>query len=181
MAMTTDTALARRARWLYELGRARSASRILSLVLPLLLLARLIGRPTSVVLGIGGLLVISSFLLAMIHDRYARAVLTGALAGLPAFLLPLLIRALPVLPLETGLDPCVPASALAGVIAGWVVARMAVDQARQLPFWVAAITTTALTGSLGCSVAGGGGVVGLIAGVLAGSAPMILRGGLRRS
>ena len=181
MAMTTDTALARRARWLYELGRARSSSRVLALVLPLLLLARLIGRPTSVVLVIGGLLAISSFLLAMLHDRYARAVITGILAGLPAFLLPLLIRALHVLPLETGLDPCVPASAIAGVVAGWVVSRRAADESRQLPFWVAAIATTALTGSLGCSVAGGGGVVGLMAGVLAGSAPVFLRGGLRRS
>jgi hypothetical protein len=175
----TDQAVTRRARWMYELGRARWASHILLLVLPLLLLAHLIGRPAPLVLGLGGSIAVAGFGLAMLHDRYARAVRTGVLAGVPAFAIPLVVRSLHLLPVQTAVDPCIPAAFASGVIAGWLVSRRAVDEEHQRAFWIVAVATTALTGSLGCSVAGGGGVVGMIAGVIAGSAPVVLRAGAR--
>ena len=178
MAPMTEGALARRSRWMYELGRARWASRILLVLLPLLVVARLIGRPPFLVLALGGILVVAGFGLSMLHDRYARAVRIGALAGIPAFLLPLLIRSFDLIPLGaiagTAIDPCVPASFLSGVAAGWIVSRRAVDEDHLLSSWAVAVATTALTGTLGCSVAGGGGVVGMIAGVVAGAAPVAL-------
>jgi len=181
MAPMTDQALARRGRWLYELGRARWASQILVLVLPLLVVARMVGRPGPLVLALGGLLAIAGFTLAMIHDRYARAVHIGLLAGLPALLIPVLIRMLHLLPFGAVIDPCIPASFLSGVVAGWVVSRRATEEVHRLSFWSAAVLVTALSGSLGCSVAGGSGVTGLLAGVVAGSAPVWLRSALQRS
>ena len=181
MAPITEQLLARRGRWLYELGRARWASRTVVLVLALLVVARLIGRPAGLVLGLGVVLAIAGFALSMLHDRWARAFRVGVLAGLPAFLLPLLIRSLDLLPRGTGIDPCVPASFLSGVAAGWFVSRRALEEEHRLPFWVVAVATTALVGTLGCTVAGGGGVMGMVIGVLAGSAPVALRAGMQRS
>ena len=180
MVPMTDRAVARRARWMYELGRARWAARTLLLVLPLLVVALWIGRPARLVGGLGGLVAVAGFGLAMLHDRYARAVQTGVLAGIPAFVLPLLIQAMHFHPLRDEMDPCVPASFLSGVLAGWVVSRRAAEEQHQRIFWAVAVVTTALTGSLGCSVAGGGGVLGMIAGVVAGSAPVVLRAGAAR-
>jgi hypothetical protein len=181
MAPITEQLLARRGRWLYELGRARWASRTVVLVLALLVVAHLIGRPAGLVLGLGVVLAIAGFALSMLHDRWARAFRVGVLAGLPAFLLPLLIRSLDLLPRGTGIDPCVPASFLSGVAAGWFVSRRALEEEHRLPFWVVAVATTALLGTLGCTVAGGGGVMGMVIGVLAGSAPVALRAGMQRS
>jgi hypothetical protein len=182
MAPLTELALQRRGRWLYELGRARLAARILLLILPLGIAAELIGRPRELVFGLGGALAVLAFGLAMRHDRYARAARIGILAGLPAFALPLLIRSLGIVRLgEAALDPCLPASFLSGVLAGVVVSMRAVDEKQHLSFWLAAVATTALTGTLGCSVAGSAGVLGLMAGVVAGTTPVVLRTALRRS
>ena len=181
MAPITEQALARRGRWAYELGRARWASRMLLVVLPLLAAALLVGRPAPLVVGLGGLLGATAFALAMAHDRYARAVRTGVLAGLPTLLIPVLMQALHLLPVEAGVDPCIPASFLSGILAGWVVSRRASAETQRLSFWIAAVLATALTGTLGCSVAGGSGVVGLMAGVVAGSAPALLRAAMQRS
>ena len=180
MAPMTDDALIRRGRWMYELGRARWASRSLLLVLPLLVVAWLVGRPGTLILALGGMLAATAFGFAMAHDRYARAVRIGVLGGLPALLIPVLARALHLVPLGGGVDPCVPASFLSGVAAGWVVSRRAAEEARRLSFWTVAVLATALTGSLGCTVAGGSGVVGLMAGVVAGSAPVLLRTAMQR-
>ena len=181
MAPITEQVLARRGRWVYELGRARWAARTVVLVLVLLFVARLIGRPAGLVLGLGAVLATAGFALAMLHDRWARAFRIGVLAGLPAFLLPLLIRTLDLLPREAGFDPCVPASFLSGAVAGWFVSRRALEEEHRRPFWIVAVASTALVGTLGCTVAGGGGVMGMVIGVIAGSAPVALRAGLQRS
>jgi hypothetical protein len=60
------------------------------------------------------------------------------------------------------------------------VSLRAVGEKHQLSFWLAAVVTTALTGTLGCSVAGSAGVLGLMAGVVAGTAPVVLQAVLRR-
>jgi hypothetical protein len=182
MATLTEVQLARRGRGMYELGRARWASHVLLFTLPLVLVARAIGRPTTLVLGLGAALVILAFALAVAHDRYARAVVAGVLAGLPALAIPLLIRGTGAVWLGGGMvDPCLPASFLSGVLAGVFVSLRAVDERRHIAFWVAAVCVAALTGTLGCSVAGGAGVLGLLAGVLAGTAPVVLRAEMRRN
>jgi hypothetical protein len=182
MATMTDAQLERRGRAMYELGRARWASHVLVFVLPLILLARLIGRPTALVLGLGGALSLLAFAVAAARDRLARAVLAGILAGFPAFVVPLVLRSVGVLPLgSTAIDPCLPATFVGGVLAGVLVSVRAMDEKRHLSFWLAAAAAAALTGTLGCSVAGSTGVLGLMAGVLVGTAPIVLRAGVHRS
>ncbi len=182
MAMMSDSQLERRGRRMYELGRARWASQVLLVVLPLILVARIIGRPTALVFALGGTLSLLAFALATAHDRYARAVLAGVLAGLPAFAVPLLLRSMGVVRLcGATVDPCLPATFVAGILAGALVSIRAVDEKRHLSFWLAAVAAAALTGTLGCSVAGSAGVVGLMAGVLVGTAPVVLRAEVRRS
>lgn len=181
MARLTESQLEHRGRWMYELGRARWALRALLLVLPLLLAAGFIGRPPTLVLALGVPLCLLSFGLAAVHTRYARAVLVGVLAGLPAFVLPLLLRSVGILRLGAAdLDPCLPASFVSGIVAGALVSVRAAAEEHRIGFWLAAIGVTALTGTLGCSVAGGAGVLGLMAGVFAGSAPVVLGRGLGR-
>jgi len=167
---------------MYELGRVRWASHVLLFILPLVLVAWVIGRPTVLVLGLGGTLSLLAFALATAHDRYARAVFAGVLAGLPAFIVPLLLRSVGV-PRFGGaaIDPCLPATFVAGILAGAFVSVRAVDEKRHLSFWLAAVVAAALTGTLGCSVAGSSGVLGLMAGVLVGTVPVVLRAEVRRS
>jgi hypothetical protein len=120
--------------------------------------------------------------LAFVHERYARAVLAGVLAGLPAFAVPVVVRATGSLWLSgAAIDPCLPASFVAGILAGGYVSLRALDEGRRISFWLAAVCVAALTGTLGCSVAGSAGVLGLMAGVLVGTAPVVLRAEMRRS
>ena len=182
MARLTESQREHRGRWMYELGRARWASRTLLWVLPLLLVALVIGRPVALVLGLGAALCVLSPALAMVHARYARAVLVGIVAGLPAFVLPLLLRSLGIVRLGSAtLDPCLPASFVSGILAGALVSARALDEEHRVTFWMVAVFVTALTGTLGCSVAGSAGVLGLMAGVATGTAPVVLRRGLGRS
>ena len=151
------------------------------LVLPLLIVARLIGRPPALVFTLGGVIVVVAFALAMLHrDRYARAVLAGLLAGLPTFALPVILRSLGILRLGSGdLDPCLPASLVSGILAGAFVAARAGDEKHRRTYWLAAAGMAAAIGTLGCSVVGVAGVLGLLGGFAAGTAPAVVRGNLR--
>jgi hypothetical protein len=177
----TDFALARKARWAYELGRLWTASGVLLLVAPLLAVAKAGGRPPVLVFGLGAPIVLISLALASFHDCSARAVRVGIFAALPAFILNLVARELGLLPMAgTLLDPCLPASFVSGVLAGVLVSLRAIEESQPLSFWVAAVVVTALLGTLGCSVAGSGGVLGLMVGVLSGAAAVVLRASLPR-
>ena len=182
MAPVTEASLERRARWAYELGRAAWASHALLLVLPLLIVARLLGRPPALVFALGGVVVFVAFGAAMLHRRYARAVLAGVLAGLPAFALPVIIRSLGIVRLgPTTLDPCLPASIVAGLMAGAYLAARTVEEKHRPSYWLVAALVAAPLGTLGCIVVGGAGVLGLVAGLAAGTLPLVLRAGLSRS
>ena len=182
MAPMTEARLERRARRAYELGRAAWASQALVFVLPLLVAARLIGRPPELVFGLGGAAATVAFGAAMLHRRYARAVLAGVLAGLPAFALPVIIRSLGIVPLgPLTLDPCIPASVVSGILAGAYLAARTVEEKDRLSYWLVAALVAAPLGTLGCSVVGGAGVLGLVAGLAVGTLPLVLRTGLRRS
>jgi len=181
MAPMTEVQLERRGRLRYELGRAAWASHVLLLLIPVLLVARLLQRPATLVFAVGGVLMVIAFALAWLHDRYARAVLAGVLSALPALALPAILRILGIVRLgSTVLDPCIPASFFAGVLAGAFVSARAVEERHRVSYWVTALVAAALTGALGCTVAEGMGVLGLTAGLAAGSAPVLLRARLRR-
>jgi hypothetical protein len=167
---------------MYELGRAAWATHALILVLPLLIVARLIGRPPDLVFALGGPVALIAFGAAMLHRRYARAVLAGVLAGLPAFALPVIIRSLGIVRLgPMTLDPCIPASIAAGILAGAYLAARTVEEKHRLSYWLVAAFVAAPLGTLGCSVVGGAGVLGLVAGLVLGTLPLVVGTGVRRS
>jgi hypothetical protein len=76
-------------------------------------------------------------------------------------------------------DLCLRSTLAAGAIAGALVALRAARKERHWSFCLAAISVAGFLGTLGCSVAGGAGVLGLLAGVAASSAPVLLRAQLR--
>ena len=182
MVPMTEARLERRARWAYELGRAAWASHALLLVLPLLLVARWVGRPSGLVFILGGAVATIAFGGAMVHHRYSRAVLAGVLASLPAFALPVIIRSLGIVRLgPMTLDPCIPASIAAGILAGAYLAARTVAEKHRPSYWLVAALVAAPLGTLGCSVVGGAGVIGLVAGLAVGTLPLVLRTEMRRS
>jgi hypothetical protein len=182
MVLMTEARLERRARWAYELGRAAWASHALFLVLPLLIVARWIGRPPGLVFVLGGGVAAIALGAAMVHRRYARAVLAGVLAGLPAFALPVIIRGLGIVRLgPMTLDPCIPASIVAGILAGAYLTTRTVEEKHRLSYWLVAAFVAAPLGTLGCSVVGGAGVLGLVTGLAVGTIPLVLGTGARRS
>jgi hypothetical protein len=77
-------------------------------------------------------------------------------------------------------DLCIPACLVTGALAGVLSAFRAAKEERHWSFWLAALVAAGLTGALGCSVAGKGGILGLVAGLVAGTAPVLVRAELRR-
>jgi hypothetical protein len=176
----TESDFERRARFTYELGRLSWAAQMLLFVGPLLVVARLIDRPMSLIVPVGTALVLLATGLAFVHLRYKRAALSGMAAGMPALLLPWIFRfGGEVCVVDRCFDLCLPSSLAAGALAGAVVALRAVREERHWSFWAAAISIAGLLGALGCSIAGAAGVLGLLAGVAAGSAPVLFRAQLR--
>jgi hypothetical protein len=97
----------------------------------------------------------------------------GALAGVTSCLLPAAVRLLdPELCLllsSRGPWLCAVGGVAAGVILAWRGWT-----ARDLPFWAGALTALGFGAALGCIPAGILGFVGLAAGFVAGSAPVVL-------
>jgi hypothetical protein len=89
--------------------------------------------------------------------------------------LPLGARALRLCLLSTCHQTCIAACLVGGLLAGAVVARAAAHQgSERVRFLGTASAVAALTGALGCMVAGAAGVVGMAAGVAALSTPVLL-------
>ena len=69
---------------------------------------------------------------------------------------------------------CLPACVVGGGIAGALIARLAARSGSDPRFLGAALAVMALTGALGCTVSGVFGVLGMLAGVLAAGAPLLV-------
>jgi hypothetical protein len=168
MAIDLDRAEAR-ARRAYELGRARGA---LLLATPLAVLAVLAGflghRPLEAAL-IGSVLYVTGLLFHWRGRDLGAAVLPGAAAGLVPLGVGLLIRAYGCVGgCSTSIGCmafCIPASAVAGAVAGFLVAGASIGRPGKTAFLVSGGTIAMLTGALGCACIGIGGLLGLAAGV----------------
>ena len=168
-------------RVMYELGRLRRSGRMTLVVLPMLGWALFTGRPASLVVPAGVLLLLVAAAATFVHLRQERAVLAGLAAGFPALLLPWAMNSLGLVRIGgTSFDPCVPSCVLAGAIAGAFVALRAARERRHWSFWLTAAAVANALGVLGCSIAGGAGLLGLAIGVVAGTAPVIVRTELSR-
>lgn len=163
--------LADRARRAYELGRVRRALKVALFVPVLTALAVACCGPKAGALVCGGLLSVAVVALLWRGEAAGRAVLPGVLAGLAPFSLAV-CGAL-------GGHPCVEgpwctflvgACFVGGLVGGlFVAASSSRGNWRELGVGAG---LAALTGALGCVVAGTVGVVGLGAGVLFGALPV---------
>jgi len=102
----------------------------------------------------------------------------GAIAGVAPCLLPAAMRAVdPTLcaRLMTGIPwPC----AVGGLAAGAILALRG-RPAGGLPFWTSALATLGFAAAIGCIPAGAMGFAGLLVGVVAGGAPVLVAARLR--
>jgi hypothetical protein len=169
-----DLALETRARRAYELGRLRSSLRLAPFVLAAGTAAIAAGRPAVLTCTLCGLLLALVAVLSWRGGPMGRAVTPGLVAGSAALAMPLLMATVghacfgPAC-MRLGLPACIAGGALAGV----VIARTAARQP-ELSFIAAAVGIAALTGTLGCTIAGAAGVAGMIAGAVFAGAPVLV-------
>jgi hypothetical protein len=164
-----------RARRAYEAGRLWRALRTAALVAPLGLAALAPHQSGPAVCGAVSALFAAVAALSFRGRAGAEAIAPGLLAGLPALALPLGVR---VLGHACGSSACftlcLPACCVGGAIAGAALllsARRQSDPSRKREYLAAALALAALTGSIGCAVAGVSGILGMLAATVLTSAP----------
>jgi hypothetical protein len=176
------TDLEARARRVYEVGRARWASGFALLALPLLAVAWLIGRPPVLVASVGAALVAVSAGLAFARTKHEPAILVGLLAGVPPLLLPFIVKSCGHFCAGGScMAYCLPACFIGGALAGMLVGMRAAEAGSRWTFGGIAMLVAGLAGVLGCTLAGGAGVLGMIAGLVLGTTPLLLRAEVRRA
>src|SRR5690606_10480639 len=171
------TALMRRARRSYELGRVRRA---LLGVAPLLFIVPLAAcataHPRSALLFGAATFALGGVLLW--YGREAqKAVLPGVAAGLVPLVLSLCANRMHYCGADGCTTLCVPACTLGGVVAGLAVARIGHARRAGPWYWLSASSLALVTGAMGCSCVGYAGVIGLAAGFALGIAPALVRPG----
>jgi hypothetical protein len=170
-----DLALEARARRAYELGRLRAALRLAPFVVAAAAAAVVCGRPLATTCALALPLLLLSLGLAYAGGPAGRAVVPGLLGGAGALAAPLLMATVghacfgPAC-MTLALPACIAGGGLAGV----VIARIAARREADLSFVLAALAVAALTGALGCTIAGAAGVLGMLAGVVAAGAPVLV-------
>lgn len=159
----------------YERGRVRDA---LMRTLPVAViagLACLIGERRPGELTLAGVLCGTAFLFLWRGRHLGRGVLPGLLAGAVPFAAAHLARnAGHACAGGSCYSTCVLACVGGAVIAGVVIGRFARRSEAPRLSWLAAGTVALLTGSLACACIGLTGIVGLVAGVMVASTPMVL-------
>jgi hypothetical protein len=168
-----DSNLRLSARRAYELGRLEGALWRGTLVALFALPGFLVCNGTPIAaLCLGGLALV--VVAGRVRgEAWADGARAGAIAGLAPCLLPAAMRAInPDLcaALMTGVPwPC----AVGGIAAGAILALRG-RAAGGLPFWASAIAALGFAAALGCLPAGVMGFAGLLLGVIAGGAPVLV-------
>jgi hypothetical protein len=173
--------LERRARRKYEWARARRAIVGFAPALAVVIIAALANKHPMSALTFGA----AMFVVGVGLLWYGREVRRAVLPGLAVGLLPL---ALALCANHVGhacmgdhcLTLCVPACALGGLGAGFGISIIGVRWKQGWPFWAGCTVLTLLTGAMGCSCVGYGGVAGLVLGYGIGVLPMLVRRIARR-
>lgn len=172
----SEAALADRARRAYEQGRRQAALWHSAPLVPLV--AWSIGwcrYPTLAAIS-GAALVALTAVLLWRGQTWGRAVGAGLAAGLPPFVMPLLMRSSSEVCVgEMCCSMCLVGCVGGGLVAGWLIGR----RAARLPegrgsFLAAAGTLALLAGAPACAYAGVLGLAGLALGFAAGTAPALL-------
>ncbi len=148
-------------------------------VLPLALFATVAiccGTNASFGVAAGALLVAGSGVALWRGETFGRSVLPGFALGVIPFALALAARATGHICTGSAcVSWCIPACTAGGLLAG--VGLFAVGRRSKHPwiFWGVGASLALLTGSLGCSCVGAGGVVGLAVGLGVSLVPMATR------
>ena len=164
-----------RARRAYERGRLFKAGRAVALVPPMLVVSLFGCVDRTVSAGIAAILATLAATLVWRGGAAGRGVVPGFMAGAASLAIPLLVCPACA---ASGLGAVLPfvVCALSGVVSGWIVVSFATREADdRAAFIVAGGAIAALAGSLGCIVAGVGGIAAMGAG-LALTAPLAARG-----
>lgn len=174
--------LERRARRKYEWARARRAILGFAPALVVVAIATLSNKhPVSALIFGAAMFVVGAGLL-----WYGREIRRAVLPGLAMGLLPLAL-ALCANHMDHAclgdqcMMLCVPACTLGGVGAGVGISIIGVRWQQRWPFWAGATVLTLLTGAMGCSCVGYGGVVGLTLGYAVGLLTGLIQRRLRHS
>jgi hypothetical protein len=170
-----ESVLADRARTAYERGRLRAAVPTVALVVPMVALSIVVvGRAAASLTG-GALLAVALLAALWRGQQFGRGARAGLAAGAAAFLLPLatcfhLCAGGTCLAVPSA---CVAAGIVGGVAVGVLARRRAAAEPRPGAYLAPAIVVAALAGSLGCVIAGAGGVLGMAGAMAAAVAPII--------
>jgi hypothetical protein len=162
-----DTARLRlRARRAYELGRARAASRVAIVIVPLV---GVCGRETGAFAAcavLGGLLLALAVTLRWWRRHGADAVRSGLETGIVPMAAALLLCRMPFCPPHVAVGICTIAGFVAGAVAGHSLTR---TMARPWWHWPAVAAIACLTAALGCLGLGAGTAAGASLGIVAGT------------
>jgi hypothetical protein len=170
-----SAALEARARGAYERGRVVFGLKRAAAVAAVAGLALL--SCTNVVATAGCVVLLAALVTVLLWrgQEFAEGVGPGLVAGLVPFVLPVASQATGyfcsatvclVLP-----TVCVVGGVVGGVALGVLGRR---PFGAHLGFWVAAVSVTAVLGSVGCLMAGLAGIAGLAVGLLLGAAPVLV-------
>jgi hypothetical protein len=179
--METVELLRARARRAYELHRAGDALRLATVVIVAAAAALACGRPAPLVCAV----CVPAFpLVAFLSWRggvEGRAMAPALGAGLAALALPLAVRMVGHACVgDACMTLCQPACIVAGAAAGAYIGLRAAREDEQLRYAVAALAVAALLGALGCSLVGGVGVLGMLAGAVGAGTPVLVHARARR-
>lgn len=173
-----EEAMMRRA---YERGRAKRASIAALPVVVVGAIAYAMERELALVVVATALMFVAAAVFSFRGRGLGKGVLPGVAAGVVPFAAMHAARAYGhVCSGSSCFAVCVPASVVGGLVAGLFVGRLARRSDHVGSVWASAGIMAALTGSLACACLGVGGLIGLVAGLLAGSVPLALRPVLRR-
>jgi hypothetical protein len=169
----------RRARRKYEWHRARLAILGFAPSLVVVAIAALSNKHPASAMGFGAGMFAVGVALLWYGGDVRRAVLPGLAMGLLPLALALCANSMGHACMgDHCMSLCVPACAIGGLGAGLGVSLVGLRWKQGLPFWVGATALTLLTGAMGCSCIGYGGVAGLTLGYGLGILPALLRRGL---
>jgi hypothetical protein len=155
----------RRARRKYELARARRAVLGFAPALVIVALAALANKHPLSAVSFGAAMFVVGVGLLWYGREMRRAVLPGLAMGLFPLALALCANHLGHACMgDHCMMLCMPACALGGLGAGVGVSVFGMRWKQSWPFWAGTTVLTLLTGAMGCSCVGYGGVAGLAAG-----------------
>lgn len=173
MSATAEPILKDRARRGYELGRLISKLPWGFAAAPFAILSLHYCAHPGLAMIQSALLAVSIVAMLWLGRDFAKALLPGLACGVPGFAIPYFCCA-------SGACPVGPSTQLVAicfggsVLAGLLLSAFAIRRRLSLPALVSAITVAGLMVTLGCSVAGLGGVLGAALGVMLATTPALL-------